>query len=292
MPDPEHRRHQGSAASPPDGEDDRPFWQRKTLAEMTGPEWESLCDGCARCCAIKLEDADTGEVVTTNVVCRLLDLDACRCTHYPRSTSPGPGLRSSRCRSRAPIRLAAVVVRVPPDSGRARSGLVAPAGVRRSANGCRSGRQRAWQRGLRARDPSARCGRAIRSALGRRRPRPGTLNVSAYGIAWCAVVLAGGLLGVLAFRALRGWRSLRYLATALVFVCAVTPYGFDAEHTAPAFLVAAFRLPFVDATADPTGAVMALGCGQRRCTAGVSGGRVVALVGCQRNAGTPRQKKR
>ena len=83
--------------------------------------------------------------------------------------------------------------------------------------------------------------------------------MTAYGIAWCVVALAGGLLGVLAFRALRGLRSLRYLATALVFVCAVTPYGFDAEHTAPAFLVAAFRLPFVDETADPTGAVMALG---------------------------------
>ena len=83
--------------------------------------------------------------------------------------------------------------------------------------------------------------------------------MSPYGIAWCVVALAGGLLGVLAFRALRGWRSLRYLATALVLVWAVTPYGFDAEHTAPAFLVAAFRLPFVDETADPTGAVTALG---------------------------------
>ena len=83
MPDPEHGGQQGSVACPADRDDDRPFWQCKTLAEMTGPEWESLCDGCARCCAIKLEDADTGEVVTTNVVCRLLDLDTCRCTHYP-----------------------------------------------------------------------------------------------------------------------------------------------------------------------------------------------------------------
>lgn len=57
------------------------FWERKTLAEMNAEEWESLCDGCARCCAIKLEDETTGEVMTTRVVCRLLDLDACRCTH-------------------------------------------------------------------------------------------------------------------------------------------------------------------------------------------------------------------
>ena len=58
------------------------FWERKTLAEMNAAEWESLCDGCARCCAIKLEDAETGEVVTTGVVCRLLDLETCRCTRY------------------------------------------------------------------------------------------------------------------------------------------------------------------------------------------------------------------
>lgn len=59
------------------------FWERKTLAEMDAEEWESLCDGCARCCTIKLEDEITGDVVTTRVVCRLLDLDNCRCTRYP-----------------------------------------------------------------------------------------------------------------------------------------------------------------------------------------------------------------
>ena len=65
------------------GDSSRPFWERKTLAEMDAAEWESLCDGCARCCAIKLEDVASGEVVTTGVVCGLLDLDTCRCTHYP-----------------------------------------------------------------------------------------------------------------------------------------------------------------------------------------------------------------
>ena len=60
-----------------------PFWHTKTLAEMDRAEWESVCDGCARCCALKLEDADTGAVVTTSVVCRLLDLASCRCTRYP-----------------------------------------------------------------------------------------------------------------------------------------------------------------------------------------------------------------
>lgn len=59
-----------------------PFWERKTLAEMTHREWESLCDGCGRCCALKIEDANTGAVHPTAVVCRLLDVNTCRCRHY------------------------------------------------------------------------------------------------------------------------------------------------------------------------------------------------------------------
>jgi uncharacterized protein len=58
------------------------FWREKTLADMTPAEWESLCDGCGQCCQLKLQDVDSGAIAVTNVACRLLDLDSCRCSHY------------------------------------------------------------------------------------------------------------------------------------------------------------------------------------------------------------------
>lgn len=59
-----------------------PFWQTKSLGEMTRNEWEALCDGCGKCCLAKMEDEDTGEIYWTSVGCRLFDQSTCTCTNY------------------------------------------------------------------------------------------------------------------------------------------------------------------------------------------------------------------
>ena len=66
--------------NPPD-----PFWKAKRLEDLDAAEWESLCDGCGRCCLVKLEEDDTGETHFTDVACFMLD-----CRQLPLLRLRGP----------------------------------------------------------------------------------------------------------------------------------------------------------------------------------------------------------
>jgi uncharacterized cysteine cluster protein YcgN (CxxCxxCC family) len=69
------RRHPKLAAQ-------EPFWKQKALEALNPAEWESLCDGCGRCCLVKLEDEDSGEIHFTDIACKLFNTGTCRCADY------------------------------------------------------------------------------------------------------------------------------------------------------------------------------------------------------------------
>ncbi len=68
----------------------KPFYESKSLAEMSAQEWESLCDGCGKCCVVQLQDADTDQIWRTTVGCKLLDLKTVRCSDYANRHSKVP----------------------------------------------------------------------------------------------------------------------------------------------------------------------------------------------------------
>ena len=69
---------------------EKPFWEVVALTDMTQEQWESLCDGCGKCCVLKLEDADTGAIYYTDVSCKLLCTNSAQCTDYHNRKSLVP----------------------------------------------------------------------------------------------------------------------------------------------------------------------------------------------------------
>lgn len=67
-----------------------PFWERLPLSALSPAQWESLCDGCGKCCVEKFEDEETGAIHSTDVACVLLDRDTCRCSDYANRAAQVP----------------------------------------------------------------------------------------------------------------------------------------------------------------------------------------------------------
>lgn len=57
---------------------------------MTHQQWESICDGCAKCCLQQLQDEQTEKLVFTDVACDLLDGKSCRCSDYANRSDRVP----------------------------------------------------------------------------------------------------------------------------------------------------------------------------------------------------------
>jgi len=116
------------------------FWRGRGLTDFSRSEWESLCDGCGRCCLVKLEDEDTGEVYFTDVGCRLLDADKARCADYGhRSRRVKDCLRLDPAKA-ATLPWPAADLRLPPAGAGRGPARLAPFGQRPQGKRGRGGR--------------------------------------------------------------------------------------------------------------------------------------------------------
>jgi uncharacterized cysteine cluster protein YcgN (CxxCxxCC family) len=141
------------------------FWKNKKLKEMSEAEWESLCDGCGRCCLEKLEDEDTGAIYFTNVCCQLFDEERCTCKDYPN--------RSQRVED---------CVRLTPDKIRTLNWLPPSCAYRLLAEG----RDLYWWHPLVSGDPTTveAAGISVRGRIGGRGDEIATADLEDYIVRW------------------------------------------------------------------------------------------------------------
>jgi len=52
--------------------------------KISKQEWEAICNHCGKCCLLKLEDEDTGDIYYTDVVCRYFDEEKMSCSVYEK----------------------------------------------------------------------------------------------------------------------------------------------------------------------------------------------------------------
>ena len=58
------------------------FWKDIPITELTNEEWEAICDGCGKCCLIKLQEHAKSAPCFTNVACEFLNTESCKCKVY------------------------------------------------------------------------------------------------------------------------------------------------------------------------------------------------------------------
>ncbi len=56
------------------------WWETTPLDQMTPEQWESLCDGCGKCCMVKIWHNNVAKL--TKVGCELLDIKTAQCKDY------------------------------------------------------------------------------------------------------------------------------------------------------------------------------------------------------------------
>ena len=162
------RRPEPTAPAAVDQGDSPPFWE-KPLEALTRSEWEQLCDGCGRCCLVKLEDEDTGRIHYTDIACRLLDTGACRCRNYRERREYVPDC-----------------VKLTPETVRSIPWLPPTCAYRMRAEG----RDLAWWHPLISGDPESvhRAGVSVRGRIGASEQEVQEKDMPDYIVAWPARV--------------------------------------------------------------------------------------------------------